>query len=648
MSVRSVTRARRPKPEASAPVAALASLPVGPQLAVALAGIDESALTGFEVVLFLRAVQRQVNHYSGRRLGGVGAVMLRRDPDSGGVAPEPELLVRGRQLPDEVGSAEVRAALVLTRRKANETCGLAGDLLVRLPQVRAAVIAGGLDQSRATILSHWTSDLTDRHARALVDRLLPVAATLTTAQLIAAIQKAAIELDPQWARRRYENSLKARDVRAVIHIDGTAELAGTCLPADEVAAAADRLDALARRLKQAGHPALLRHLRADIFLGRNGKYIGLTDEQLFTHLMATAPHPPATDHHDPATPPPPSTVEPEPEPEPTPHAKPQPQHAAQPEHAPRPEPGTERAHRADPTSEAATGPVSGPVPGGRGKGLRLLAGLATIAGCDERPAELLGFGHLLAPIARRLAASPHACWYYALTDTTGNPLAIGLLRRRPTTAYADRPTPGAGRVEAWLRLTRDELHHLAEHPPPGWQHLITELATHATTTGPPNGDPTARIPGDLLRRWVNIRDRYCVHPGCRVPAPRTETDHTREHALGGPTLDTNLGSCCGHHHALRHKRGWHLHQPTAGRFLWTSPLGHTYERATPTGPHTGRPLAQPTRPDEDDFTTQTSDDWDGPASCKHTETPPPPPTPPRPQPRSAPKPREPDDDIIPF
>jgi hypothetical protein len=179
---------------------------------------------------------------------------------------------------------------------------------------------------------------------------------------------------------------------------------------------------------------------------------------------------------------------------------------------------------------------------------------------------------------------------------------------------AETGTAGVGRVEIWLQLTCGELATLADHPPPGWRHVINELtASTAGQTGPPNGDPTARIPGELLRRWVNARDLSCVHPGCRVPAHRTEADHTVEYAAGGPTIDTNLGSCCGPHHALRHKRGWHLSQPSVGRFVWTSPLGHHYERVRPRVPQdAAQPLARPTRPDEDNFSILTLGTWDGP------------------------------------
>ena len=56
------TRAKRPLRVASAPVAALAAIPAGPELCVALAGLDLPSLTGFDIPLVLKARYRQGNH----------------------------------------------------------------------------------------------------------------------------------------------------------------------------------------------------------------------------------------------------------------------------------------------------------------------------------------------------------------------------------------------------------------------------------------------------------------------------------------------------------------------------------------------------------------------------------------------------------
>src|SRR5690606_1244824 len=103
---------------------------------------------------------------------------------------------------------------------------LAYDLAHRLPAVLAAMVAGKVDQPRARVFSYWTEGLAHRHTQEIVRQLLPKAPYLTTGELIEAIQRAAIELDPRWARRRYENALRKRQVKGVLRPDGTADLTG--------------------------------------------------------------------------------------------------------------------------------------------------------------------------------------------------------------------------------------------------------------------------------------------------------------------------------------------------------------------------------------------------------------------------------------
>jgi hypothetical protein len=87
---------------------------------------------------------------------------------------------------------------------------------------------------------------------------------------------------------------------------------------------------------------------------------------------------------------------------------------------------------------------------------------------------------------------------------------------------------------------------------------------------------TRRRPSSTERRYVLARRPVCVFPGCRIPARDSDLDHTEDFAKGGRTHPHNLGPLCRHHHRLKHQAGWKLEQPTPGKFIWTSPLGHTY------------------------------------------------------------------------
>ncbi|HEY8544289.1 MAG TPA: DUF222 domain-containing protein, partial [Acidimicrobiales bacterium] len=51
-----------------------------------------------------------------------------------------------------------------------------------------------------------------------------------------------------------------------------------------------------------------------------------------------------------------------------------------------------------------------------------------------------------------------------------------------------------------------------------------------------------------LRRAIEVRDQFCAHPGCHVPAEHCEIDHIHPHAQGGPTTQDNARLLCPHHH----------------------------------------------------------------------------------------------------
>src|SRR5690606_35633825 len=205
----------------------------------------------------------------------------------------------------------------------------------------------------------------------------------------------------------------------------------------------------------------------------------------------------------------------------------------------------------------------------------------------------LGWGPVPADLARTIATNPAARWWYVLVNPDGTPAAIGPIHTRPTTVSSgfqlgtgiDSETGGGRRrgncrLHVWLQITQQTLDELAAQPPPGWEQVIGEITTSlaANPAGPPDGDPTARLPGAALRRWLHVRDHTCTFPTCGVPAHRSEPDHTHEHSRGGPTTHTNLASACKPHHRLR-DGGWTVRQLRPGVVEWTSPSGHTYTRA---------------------------------------------------------------------
>ncbi len=55
-----------------------------------------------------------------------------------------------------------------------------------------------------------------------------------------------------------------------------------------------------------------------------------------------------------------------------------------------------------------------------------------------------------------------------------------------------------------------------------------------------------------VRRALNLRDRHCQGPGCRVPPELCAPHHLRHWVDGGPDELSNLRLFCDHHHSLRH------------------------------------------------------------------------------------------------
>jgi hypothetical protein len=161
--------------------------------------------------------------------------------------------------------------------------------------------------------------------------------------------------------------------------------------------------------------------------------------------------------------------------------------------------------------------------------LHLYMQASTLAGFDQRPATLLGYGPIGAEQARRIAEN--AALTRILTDPfTGEIKAIDL--------------------------------------------------------------PAYRVP-NVLRMAVQARDRSCVFPGCEVPAYDTQIDHIVPHPFArrleralakGRTSLSNLQSLCLRHHYLKTHGGWTIQSTSGSRLEWISPTGHSYKRNAEWGP----------------------------------------------------------------
>jgi hypothetical protein len=139
---------------------------------------------------------------------------------------------------------------------------------------------------------------------------------------------------------------------------------------------------------------------------------------------------------------------------------------------------------------------------------------STLLGCDERPAELDGYGPITAHTARRIAADPTGTWRRILTDPATNQILD-------------------------------------------------------------YGRKTYRPPANL-RDVILARDRTCVFPHCQRPARHCEIDHGDPWCTGGHTDADALHPLCRRHHHAKHNAGWRVTRQPDGTYLWTDPTGHTH------------------------------------------------------------------------
>lgn len=174
--------------------------------------------------------------------------------------------------------------------------------------------------------------------------------------------------------------------------------------------------------------------------------------------------------------------------------------------------GDTRSHdnlRADIVVDLLLG--SDPTNGGRGM-MDMRVSMTTLAGLDEKAAEIPGLGPVIADVARKFAdLHPRAEWQATITDDFGNVVGVVTTSRRPTKA---------------------------------------------------------------ISRIVNAEQPTCSFPGCRVPAEDCDFDHLLPVVQGGATSTRNGGPKCRHDHILK-DHGW-THQRIEGVDIWVSPLGHTY------------------------------------------------------------------------
>lgn len=164
---------------------------------------DVNTVSGHSRVVVLRAHQKMASHYTAHVHADMSAVAEVMH------APEGDPLWQS-----DATSAEIRAALVLTRRAADAELGFAVDLKERLVGVAEALLAGEIDIRRAKTIGYGTTHVSAETAQKVVDQVIDDAPGLTSGQLRARIGRLCIDVGPEEAERRYELAVSERRVVA--------------------------------------------------------------------------------------------------------------------------------------------------------------------------------------------------------------------------------------------------------------------------------------------------------------------------------------------------------------------------------------------------------------------------------------------------
>jgi hypothetical protein len=150
---------------------------------------------------------------------------------------------------------------------------------------------------------------------------------------------------------------------------------------------------------------------------------------------------------------------------------------------------------------------------GRPATVHVTLAYTTLAGLDDHPARLEGYGPIPAEAGRRIAA-----------DAT--------LRRILT-------DPATGALHDYGR----------------------------TTYQPPRS----------LAALVIARDPTCRFPTCDAPAATSDLDHAQPWNAGGTTSAANLHALSRRCHTEKTHHGWTIDRLPSGGTAWTSPAGHHHQ-----------------------------------------------------------------------
>ncbi|GAA3232834.1 HNH endonuclease signature motif containing protein [Pseudonocardia petroleophila] len=443
------------------------------------AATDDPALLDDRSLVDAVADLDRIASWAAARQARLLAEFARRRPaDPRDSTTGPEAI--SRWAPDEIA-----LALSISRSTAGARLAQARRLTETLTATLAAHEAGEIDGSKVRAICDATHPLFEDAAVRVQDRVLPAAARQSRAQLVAALRRAVIAIDPEGANERHARARRDRRVVVGAEDEGMASL-WALLAAPDALAAHQWLTRLARGLGT-DDPRGMDARRADLLVGLLTGRVAVAEPDLDVDPSAGA------DGDGP------------------------------------------REGEVAPVPAGGAGPALRVAPVNPGKPLvHVVVPFSTLTGAEHQPCELAGYGPIPADLARRIAAD--AVWKRLVTDplsgalldhgrTTYRPPAAltdfvrardvhcrsPLCRRRALDSELDHTVPFPHGPTAEHNLTHGcTLHHHEKHSP-GWtvvQHPDGTLewttpTGHTYVSEPfdyrPEPDPPPRRPGRSRR-----------------------------------------------------------------------------------------------------------------------------------------------------
>ncbi|HXL88126.1 MAG TPA: DUF222 domain-containing protein [Streptosporangiaceae bacterium] len=494
---------------------------------------------------------------------------------------------------------EIALVLRSGQGSADKLAALAWTLEVRLPLTAAALDAGILNPSLARMIADETSVLSDADAREAEAAVAGWWAGKTWPQLRKRLAAAVINIDPDGAAKRREESLRQAQVRMWQDRTGTSGLSATGLPTDRALMADRAIQARARAYKKWGIPEPMHLLRVRAFLDL------LTQTDSRADFEKTAPASSDTPDRDTQDSDRPDSDRPDSDRQDSADARDDGLADGWDD-----DDGDDSDGDGDGPDGGGSGPDDGDDDGPAGPGpsslglpanLDLTIPLADLLGLARRAGEARNLGTIdpatATDLAHAAARDPRTSIAIIITDQDGHAIGYARARKRRTRAA---PPPGPGpQGTLWpepgqTRPDSTTVTLTPAGPPPAsgygdragygtWILRIGDLDLTLAIDPIPGGDCDHRYetrayrPSSRLRRLVQIRDGECVMPVCFRHPKGTDFEHAIPWPAG-PTCTCNGGCRCRHDHLLKQTRGWSVKQLPGGIHQWTTPSGRTYRK----------------------------------------------------------------------